>query len=179
MTPMIKPRTAEVIIYQGDDLAQLAELRQAADVAARQAGPGRIGDDTAAHTAARAYDDFVTQAAERAVTVGLSQLPRRQWRRIRDTHPPREGNEDDRGAGFDVDAIGEELIPASITAPAFAGEADRETFLDSLAEADWERLLWTAVSLNAQPVADPKGMSLASALDQMSDETSKSPERLA
>ena len=42
--PELKPREAEVLIYQGDDLARLAELRQAAEVAQRRVERGGPGE---------------------------------------------------------------------------------------------------------------------------------------
>ena len=67
--PELKPREAEVLIYQGDDLARLAELRQAAEVAQRRVerdekSPRRTGDEVpSADEEKAAFDAFVEEAA--------------------------------------------------------------------------------------------------------------------
>lgn len=173
MSTSVTPRTAEVVIYQGDDLARIAELRRAVEVAGANIGPARIGDTSPspAQAAAQEYDDFVTEAAERAVLVTLRQLPRKEWRELRAKHPPRKDNEDDAAAGFNIETLGDDLVPAAIVSPEFPSRADRDEFLDSLADADFERLMLTAHALNTQPVADPKAQpSLRSVVDRMSAE---------
>lgn len=172
MSTTVSPRTAEVVIYQGDDLARIAELHAAVERATANTGPARIGDteQSPARAAAEEYDAFVAEAAERAVVVRLRQLPRKEWRAVRDQHPERDGNEGDARVGFNVDTIGETLVPAAMVEPTFESHADTEAFLDALSQADFERLTVTAHALNAQTVADPKGLSLASVLDRMSEE---------
>lgn len=109
----LKPRTATVVIYQGDDLSVLAELRTAADIAERKAeadlrvaqararadGPRRAGDpspedpqiayDAAVKPPQDAYDAFVDEAAERATIVTLQALGRKAFRNLMRDHPPR------------------------------------------------------------------------------------------
>ena len=110
----LKPRTATIPIYQGDDSERLAELRMAVAVAERQvmlkrqqwedsqrsAAPRRRGDDTptaesvekaetAAQDARNAYDAFVDEAAERAVEVVVRAIGRRRFRELVTAHPPR------------------------------------------------------------------------------------------
>lgn len=95
----IKPRTAEVVIYQGDDLARLSELRQAAESARRAVaahesatndGSARMGDAPSAEAEQDAYDAFVDEAAERAVIVRVHAIGRRRFRDLMAAHPPRE-----------------------------------------------------------------------------------------
>ena len=104
----LKPRTATVVIYQGDDLATLADLRTAADIAERKAdadlrvaqararvdGPRRAGDptpedpqiayDAAVKPSQDAYDAFVDEAAERATVVTLQAIGRKAFRSLKD-----------------------------------------------------------------------------------------------
>ncbi len=177
--PVITPRTVDVIIYQGEDLAKLRELFAATEVEEVKA-PGRVGDDEPdkARANAEAYDAFVDEAAERAVTVTLQQVGRRRWREARDMCKPREGNDADQLAGFDIDALGDMLVPESIIAPVMA-TVERDTFLDSLSDADWDRLVSALIGVNTAQVSDPKALpNLVSALDQTRDENSKPPERL-
>lgn len=109
----LKPRTATVVIYQGDDLATLADLRTAADIAERKAdaelrvaqarakvdGPRRAGDstpedpqiayDAAVKPSQDAYDAFVDEAAERATVVTLQAIGRKAFRSLMREHAPR------------------------------------------------------------------------------------------
>jgi hypothetical protein len=93
----VKPRTAKVFIYQGDDLARLAELRQAAEVARRtvrraeeNGAPLRVGDEApSAGVEEAAYDAFVEEAAPRAVEVKVRHIGRRRFRDLCLEHPPR------------------------------------------------------------------------------------------
>ena len=93
--PDLKPREAEVLIYQGDDLARLAELRQAAEVAQRRVerdekSPRRTGDEVPSADAERAaFDAFVEEAAKRAVVVRLRAIGRKRFRELVAEHPPR------------------------------------------------------------------------------------------
>ena len=92
----LKPRTATVVIYQGDDMDRMTELRRAAEqaeaIAQREKGaPRRGGDEVAAgvQEAKDAYDAFVDEAAGRAVTVELHSIGRRRFRDLMAAHPPR------------------------------------------------------------------------------------------
>lgn len=101
----LKPRETVVPIYQGDDIGTISDLRQAADVAERIAlqakakgSPVRLGGDPAddeAQAAKDAYDEFVDQAAERAVLVELRSIGRRRFRDLMAAHPPRTVKVDD------------------------------------------------------------------------------------
>lgn len=109
----LKPRTATVVIYQGDDLSVLADLRTAADIAERKAeadlrvaqararvdGPRRAGDstpedpqvayDAAVKPSQDAYDAFVDEASERATVVTLQAIGRKAFRNLMRDHPAR------------------------------------------------------------------------------------------
>jgi len=109
----LKPRTATVLIYHGDDLEKLAALRRdvevteriadqaLADAEARAKGESlRAGDDDPVVAARRAwdaavkpkraaYDTFVAEAAERALEVSIQAIGRRRFARLVCDHPPR------------------------------------------------------------------------------------------
>jgi hypothetical protein len=94
--------TAEIPIYHGNDLEQLAYLHRAAENARQKRDSAvrstarRIGDaepvtelEEAAAAAEAAYNAFVAEAAERAVAVRLCALPRKTFRALMLEHPPR------------------------------------------------------------------------------------------
>ena len=184
----IKPRTAEVVIYQGDDLARLAELRQAAEVARRaveqhrkasENGSARMGDAPSAETEQDAYDAFVEEAAERAVTVEIRAIGRKRFKTLLEEHPPRKVKQkDDKGVeqdvdhaddapyGVDVTTFPEALLSfidsdepsvRTIAAPKFEGRKAVQAFIDDeLADGDFETLWNTAYMLNRGSTGDPK-----------------------
>jgi hypothetical protein len=164
-----------VVILQGDDQAKLEELRLAVASAQRRANLAlpRLGDSEPADVASLVaeHDAFLEEASERAALVELQALGRRQWRSLVAAHPPRDGNEQDQSLGVNEESFGDALVPASIVAPVFDTPADRDAFLDSLSDAQFDQLYATAYSLNKMVGADPKGLSLGSAATPKSDET--------
>ncbi len=124
----IKPRSASVVIYQGDDMAVMAEMYQIADVADRKVKqaakavesalrPGSRagdGDPEAADTLAAmrddaqaqkdAYDAFVLEAAERAVEVVVQAIGNRRFRDLLLAHPARKVTGKDGAVTHEDDA---------------------------------------------------------------------------
>lgn len=184
----IKPRTARVTIYQGDDLAQLAKLDDAvtaAEVALRRTEKDARNesrrprlmhelDDTAAAvaSASEAFDDakaerdaFAAEADERGVVVALHSLPRKDWRRLRNAHPPREGNREDEAFDCNVDSLPDEALPPSVDRDESTIDGDLDEFLESLSSHDYyQRLFLTMLALNVGgAAADPKARLLSPA----------------
>lgn len=173
----IKPRTTTVILFQGDDLDRVAELLEALNSAISSKGIGRVGDGDPVSEAAKAHDEFVTEATPRAESIDMQPLPRKKWREIVTAHPPREGNDTDRFYGFNYETMGDDLVPASIVAPEYAKADD---FLDSLSDGQFSKLFSAAVLLNRGGDAPKADLSArVSQVIQTSSETSDSPDRLA
>jgi hypothetical protein len=190
----IKPRTATVVIYQGDDLERLSELRRKADTAERiqreNADSARIGDgdDSGVAELKAAYDAFVEEAAERAEVVTLRAIGRGRWRDLLADHQPREvdgePHPDDAVYGCNVETLPDALLTfvdgdvRTIESPEFATSKACRDFLDNdLSAGDFESLWVTAYWLNVSPGADPKA-SRYSLDTPSSSETSMSPGRL-
>ena len=184
----LHPREATVPLWQGDDLAKIADLEAAVVRAAGNDTLRRVGDQVAeASTAASAHDAFVTEAKGRAVMLRLTALPRKKWKRIITAHPARENNADDARAGFNIEDGADELIEACIAEascdtpdllPNLASQANREAFLDSLSDGQFSQLLSVAVGLNRGVSPDPKA-DMSSRLTRTSAGTSESVPRLA
>jgi hypothetical protein len=90
----LKPRSATVTLYQGDDMDRLAALQRAVGLAERIAENGksaaRLGDvNQSVSEAQAAFDAFVDEAAERALTVEIRSIGRRRFRDLIAEHPPR------------------------------------------------------------------------------------------
>lgn len=192
----IKPRTARVVIYQGDDLVRLGELDQAvtrAEVALRVAerkfkewsSQARsladempVDADVPAASerheeAVTERDSFAEEAEQRGVVVVLQQLGRKEWRRLRNAHPPRDDNREDEALDCNVDSMPDEALPLSVVASESTIEGDVETFLDSLSSHDYyNRLFMAVLALNVGGAnADPK-LRVGSASNPTSSATS-------
>lgn len=171
----LNPRTHTVVLYQGDDLAvldrlagEVNDLRDKVDREARKAkgAPPRllgeadpVTDASAACDAKEAeHDAALADAKPRAVTIVLRALGRKTFRQLVDAHPPREGNTDDKAAGVNEDTFVEALVPLSIASPAFASDAERDEFLDSLTYAQFRALYLWAYALNTTEGASPKAL---------------------
>lgn len=140
MTQHLKPRSTTVVLYQGDDMDRLADLKRAVDIAERVAqakaeetggSAARFGDDEptnaeAEHALAKAqaaYDTFVDEAAERALSVQLRSIGRKRFRDLLLEHPPRK-------------------VPETVDTPRRLAEAEAETvetgrMVDHPDDADW------------------------------------------
>lgn len=177
---VIKPRTSRVVIHQGDDLTRLTELDAAVtraeqrkviaerrfkewtrgqhDMSEALPPDADVPAATAALEAAVAErDTFAAEAEDRGVVVALKSLPRREWRRLRNGHPPRDDNREDEALDCNVDSMPDEAVPLSVVREESTIEGDVEEFLDSLTAHDfYNRIFLAVLSLNVgSDAADP------------------------
>lgn len=171
MSVTVKPQTETVLLYQGDDLARLRELKRAVDEAGRSDIPLLQGEVAPVDAARDAHNEFVEEAKTRATTVVLQALGRKRWRSLVSEHPPRKDNDADEAVGINEDTFAEALLAyvnpddideRTIVEPVFATTAEREKFLDRLSDANVERLYVVAFALNRQFGEDPKALSAPS-----------------
>lgn len=181
---ILKPRTATIPIYQGDDSERLAELRMAVAIAERQAaqssGPRRGGDpapDEDVKAAQAAYDAFVDEASERAVEVVVQAIGRRRFRDLVAAHPARmvkgeDGKEtthdDDLAYEVNVETFKPALLAfaepgedgvRTIVAPAEAVKSPsalRDFLDDDITDGDYDKIFEIAYWINRAPGSDPK-----------------------
>lgn len=181
MSDLIPQRTDEVVLYQDADQRELSRLEREIEAKAMQSSsPLRLGDDDAVVVAARAYDDFKTEAAGRGVTVALKAMPGRKWRAMVAEHPPRRDHESDADWGFNYLSMADVAVPpciASIGGQALSGEA-LEAALDSMNDGDFSKVYAHVLRLNTGQGPNPKD-SISARLPRSSNEISESPERLA
>lgn len=193
----LKPRSATKVLYQGDDMSQLAELKRAVDVAKRRAsldGAARIGDagEPAEVTEAqKAFDEFLGEAADRALTVVLQSIGRRRFRDLVAAHPPRQVDSDpddegkthkvehpdDAGYGVNTETFATALLAyrdgdfVTIAEPKLS-VSELERFVDDeLADGDYEQMWVDAYMLNRGPSGDPKLFAGSTNGSPSSDET--------
>jgi hypothetical protein len=172
----IPQRTDEVVLFQDDDQHELRALGKAVEAAATSSdSPRRLGDDDDVLAAAKAYDEFLEQAAERGTKVAIKAIPGKKWREHVAAHPPREKNEDDAEWGFNHLTLGDAVVPECVTS--IDGQPASQDDLDNLNDGDYSKIYAAVLRLNTGRGPDPKA-SISATLRRTSPETSESPERL-
>ncbi len=144
-------------------------------------GPGQLlgGEKSPAEELADEYNALKAEAhadaAEKRRIVTLRALGRKQWRPLKEAHPPRAGegvDEDmakgDRLAGVNTDSVEDDLVFASVIEPQFASRAEFDEWADDLSEGEWNTLVRDAWRLVNVAQFDPK--SLPASRTQTSDE---------
>lgn len=112
------------------------------------------------------HDQLVADAdADGKVVVTLEALPRRKWADLIAKHPPRTAEDvpaDKRKADADLgvndDALGEDLVPASIIEIEPA-EVTVDELLDNVSSAQWDLLYGASFALNRDVGSAPKALS--------------------
>ena len=151
----LKPKSATIPLYQGDDAENLAELRMAVAIAERQLEQKRglldsqqdrarrVGDPVAVTSdeiaaAERevkekqdAYDAAVDQAADRAIEVRVQSIGRRRFRDLVASNPPRTSTDDDGETVIDADdvpfGVNIETFPMALLAYVDSDDTDVRT----------------------------------------------------
>lgn len=186
----IKPRTARVVVYQGDDLARLGEYddavakaEEAKKRAEKSGGVRLMHEDDPVEAAVQALDAakaerdaFAAEAEARGVVIVLHAQPRKTWRKLMDEHPARdrEQHPEDYPIGpCNIETLPDALLPLSIDREQSTIDGDLTEFLESLSDYDYyDRLFLQAFALNrGSAMADPT-QRLASGLSQISAATS-------
>lgn len=167
-----QPRFDRVKIYQGPDLARLAELDESVERAEREVkaitsrpAQTRLLDDKDPETEAREIhalvaaerDAFATEAEGRVVIVHLVPRPRLRWRQLMREHAARPDVEDDKVFGINMETLPDVLLLESIDVEQSTIEGDVGEFLESLSDYDYyDRLFLAAWALNrGSAPADP------------------------
>lgn len=170
---MSKPRRSSVVLYHGDDLERIAELRRAAERADRlaeaEAGSARAGDDSSSAEAWQEYREFVEQASERADVWVVEAIGHEEFTDLLEAHPPRgegdDANPEDAQFGVNTKTFPRALLTfvdpeddeiRTIAEPALEPTELRRR-LKRLSVGEFDTLWVRAFMLNTSGVADPKG----------------------
>lgn len=187
---IIEPRTSVVTLYQGDDLDRIRhiERKYEAAVESEKDAPTRLASDIPESvTLAEEHAAEKAVAEARAVHVKIRAIRRSQYRELADKHPPRTGDDvdpadvlSDAKMGVNEKEFRLELVPAaivdvthgeSVTEWATLPEGDREDFLDTITESDFELLFLHAYGLVNNYASSPKALKLPAS--QESPESAK------
>lgn len=161
MTVTLTARTAEVVLYQGDDRAKIQHLadRVSAAETKRRAAANQAqllaGDDLNAEVVATVeeYNAAVETGKSRALVASLTAVDYRSWRALKKSHPPRDGEDEDKLIGQNWDTFPRAAILACWQDESVPNRAEQ---LEALCEADFLLLFATAQRLNTSQGFDPK-----------------------
>lgn len=163
----IERRTATVTLNFGNYKAELADLQERMLAEFRKeeaAGPRRAGSKSKAAEMAREYDAKLAEGEAAGTTVTLHEISNVEWQELTDAHPPRDGDDRDKRAGWNTKTLPLALLKASL------GETDLD--LDALSPAHMTKLKDAAWNLHNADDALPKE-SMVSLLKQYREAASK------
>jgi|GEM_PF-2910702 len=104
------------------------------------------GSEKTATVAAKRIEKLITDNPTAFYEIRLEALERPDWLALRAQHPPRDGNEDDRGL-YNVVTMPEPAVAASMTDPE-ATEDNIAFFRNKLQNGEWEQMMRVIWALN-------------------------------
>ena len=161
----LESRFADIDLYQGSDRARIAELTAAVEAAASDKTPRMLGEGDTVKAAVDAYNSFLAEAKDRALSVHLVPLPFLAFRSLKRAHPARDDHPEDVVLGVNEETFGRDLILACWQ----DDTPDRDGIVDSLCEADYYMLLGAAWALNTTQAAAPKVLSASDVMPPKSE----------
>jgi hypothetical protein len=149
----------------GDYMARLNTLWQAIQDADKDEGPRLATEADPGHELREEYqklrDEARKAAQEASRLIRVAGASRREWRKLKEQHPPRtEGDPDDlkadRLAGVNLESVEDDLVYASLVLPEFTSRAAFDEWADELSAGEWATV--TALVWDKTNVAqfDPK-----------------------
>lgn len=154
---------ATILLLTGDYPDRLNALWQAAQQAKQDETPLLAGELHPYEALRDDYEALKAEAERDGVRVVLEGVGRREWRRLREAHPPRtEGDEDtvkaDRTARVNVDTVEDDLVFASLVEPEFETREAFDEWADALSEGEWQTVLRRSFGLANIAQYDPKAL---------------------
>ena len=168
----LKPREARFVIYQGDDMPRLSELKRATDRAKESDRNDAGAEETAA------YQAFAAEVAERALEVIIRAIGETDFSELEMAHPPRmvESEPDEQGNTHqvvheddDYMMVNTETFPRALLLykdervatieldPPFESDDERKEFVTrELSRGDFEKAWILAYDLNTGESKNPK-----------------------
>jgi hypothetical protein len=134
----------------------------------------RMGESADADLAAarQAFNDLRAEAEADGIRVTLKAIGRKEWREIREKHPPRSGEgvdpevaKQDRLAGVNADTVEDDLVYAALVAPEFKSRDAFNEWVDELPEGDFQAVLQRAWSMVNVARVDPKSLPVSPTLN--------------
>ncbi|OQO89932.1 hypothetical protein B1813_19015 [Saccharomonospora piscinae] len=147
------PEATVQLCLRGDLQAEWETLERKLSEA-KQRGDRRLTGSAEEAALARQMRELEQQMESSTLTVLLRALPRKPWRKLVESHPPRKGNDADRMLGLDSSTFFDDLVAQCIVEPVLdAGQL--EALLDKLTDAQFGKLSDAAWGLNRRDVNVP------------------------
>ena len=111
------------------------------------------------------------------VVFTLEAWPRKRWAEFEETHPPREGREDDKTYGLDLSALDDAIAGSIVAVRSLAGEdvdfdaADWAGLADEMTDGQWQDFAVALLNVNRGVKAAPFSVA-ASRVTQRSEPSS-------
>lgn len=156
-------QTATIHLLSGDYPDRLNALWAAAKAAEKDESARTLAEGDPYEALAAEYDALKSEAIAEGKTVKIKAVGRREWRRLKEQHPPRtEGSEDvikgDRLAGVNVASVEDDLVFVSLIEPEFTSRAAYDEWADELSEGEFQTILQRAWQLANIAQYDPKSL---------------------
>lgn len=153
-------RTARTqICLQHELIEQWQEAMAELDAMQESSGKGRLNGPDA--TALKAQEKRIAALEAKMDEVSpwfeFRAMPIEQYQELLAEHPPREGNQFDLYAGYDRDAVTNELVRQCLIDPVFSDEGWAR-FLTTCAPSEWGELRSTVIEVNGGSVKPPKSL---------------------
>lgn len=178
----LERRRSVVTLYQGGYHARIDALEEEVDrLRESESVDKRHGTKSQAIVKAKERDDLVAEAEQSAIRVDVWAIDRRDWSKLADLHPPRDGERRDELYGVNMKTFPEALLVLSILAPGEGvtfedrlklGE-ERLAPFEAASQVQWTRLVNGSWDVNVGDDSLPKS-SLVSSLRAASERASKS-----
>lgn len=158
-------RTTTVLLLSGDYADRLDDLYGRAEQVEQSERPARLGESSEYAAIRAEYEALKAEAEAAATKVSLEAIGRKQWRALKERHPPRKGDDvdedvrrGDRAAGVNIETVEDDLVYASLVEPKFESRAQYDEWADSLSEAEFQTVLFAAWKLVNVARTDPKSL---------------------
>lgn len=155
-------RTRSLLLLTGDYSERLNALYASAREAAQDTSVRALVEDDPYEALKAEYETLKAEAEAEGIRVDLAAIGRREWRKLKEAHPPRLDNPDpevvkgDRLAGVNTASVEDDLVHASLTFPKLTSRAAYDEWADSLSEGDFQTVLAAAWELANGSRFDPK-----------------------
>lgn len=166
-----RPETTVPLCLRGDLVAEWE--RRERELRDRRNAPNRTLAGNDVTELAKEVAALEDQMRESTVEFRLRAVHRREWMQLLADHPPREGNQFDKGLGLNSETFYDALVTKCLVEPELSAE-ELAAVLDVLTAAQFDRLTASAWALNSGDVSVPFSQT-ASLIITTSEETSRRP----
>jgi len=156
-----KPRTLEYRVCVDPDLVRGYEAAVAERESARSGPRDSLAAGGMPDGLQQRIADLLAQVEANTIPLTFKALPRPEFRKLRDSHPPKKDADGnfvrlvDARLGVDADGFGEPLVRASLVSPELDDEDLTVLINEVLTDGQWDDLFTRVWNLNEEKVDVP------------------------